>query len=132
MCRNRVEQEIRGGDSLTFAVVTEGHLGLAETNCVLSGTDTVELLEVGLLDILFRGEKMSARAQVQINSEQLVVVSGGRTGCKTRHQGLGREVSTYLAGEVDLNGLDANVLGTRSHLESYGTVLRTWRVFSKR
>lgn len=54
-----------GENALTFAVVTESHLGLAKTNCVLSGTDAVELLELGLLDILFFHEKMSARRQVQ-------------------------------------------------------------------
>jgi hypothetical protein len=37
---------------LTFAVVTEAHLGLAEANGVFAGADTVELLELGLLDIL--------------------------------------------------------------------------------
>lgn len=37
---------------LTLTVVTEGHLGLAKTNGVLAGADTVKLLELGLLDIL--------------------------------------------------------------------------------
>lgn len=44
---------------------------------------------------------------------------------------LGHKAGMYLAWEVDLNGLDANVLGTRSHVESYGTGMRTWRVVSK-
>lgn len=42
----------RGGRSLTLTVVAEGHLGLAETNGVLAGADAIELLELGLLDIL--------------------------------------------------------------------------------
>lgn len=52
-------------EALTFAVVTESHLGLAKTNCVLSGTDAVKLLELGLLDILFSHEELSARGQGQ-------------------------------------------------------------------
>jgi len=38
---------------LTLAVVAEGHLGLAEANCVLSRAGAIELLELGLLDILW-------------------------------------------------------------------------------
>lgn len=37
---------------LTLAVVAEGHLGLAQTNCVFAGADAVELLKLGLFDIL--------------------------------------------------------------------------------
>lgn len=37
---------------LTFAVVAEGHLVLAKANGVLSSANTIELLELGLLDIL--------------------------------------------------------------------------------
>ena len=37
---------------LTFTIIAEAHSGLAQTNCVLSGAGTVELLEFGLLDIL--------------------------------------------------------------------------------
>lgn len=36
----------------TFTVIAKGHLGLAETNGVLSSADTIELLQLGLLDIL--------------------------------------------------------------------------------
>jgi hypothetical protein len=36
----------------TFAVVAEGHLGLAKTNGVLSGGDAIVLLELGLLNVL--------------------------------------------------------------------------------
>jgi hypothetical protein len=38
--------------SLTFTVVAEGHLGLAETDGVLSSADAIELLELGLVDVL--------------------------------------------------------------------------------
>lgn len=37
---------------LTLAVVAEGHLGLTEADCVFAGADAIELLELGLLDIL--------------------------------------------------------------------------------
>jgi hypothetical protein len=37
---------------LTLAVVAEGHLSLAKTNSVLAGADAIELLELGLLNIL--------------------------------------------------------------------------------
>lgn len=61
---------------------------------------------------------------------------GGRLSRQNRLQdatlgGLGHEAGTHLAWEVDLNGLDANVLGTRSHVESYGTGMRTWKGISK-
>ena len=38
--------------SLTFTIITEGHLGLAQANGVFSGADAIECLEFGLLDIL--------------------------------------------------------------------------------
>lgn len=34
---------------LTFAVVAEGHLGLAEANSVLARSDAIELLKLGLV-----------------------------------------------------------------------------------
>ena len=37
---------------LTFSVVAEAHLGLAETNGVLAGADAIELLELCLVDAL--------------------------------------------------------------------------------
>lgn len=37
---------------LTLSVITEGHLGLAETNCVLSSRNAIELLKLGLLNAL--------------------------------------------------------------------------------
>ena len=36
----------------TFSVIAKAHLCLAETNCVFSAADTVELFQLGLLDIL--------------------------------------------------------------------------------
>jgi hypothetical protein len=38
--------------SVTFSVVAEAHLGLAETNGVLAGADAIELLELCLVDAL--------------------------------------------------------------------------------
>jgi len=64
-----------------LAVVTEGHLGLAETDGVLASAGAIELLELGLLNI--------------------------------------------LTGEVNLNGLDANVLRTGGH-GGDGLYLRGW------
>ena len=49
---------------LTLTVVAEGHLGLTKTNCVLSGADTVELLELRLLDILQAADKRCLSVQV--------------------------------------------------------------------
>jgi len=37
---------------LTLAIVAEAHLGLAETNRVLSAAHTIEFFELGLLHIL--------------------------------------------------------------------------------
>jgi hypothetical protein len=38
--------------SVTFSVVAEAHLGLAEANGVLAGADAIELLELCLVDAL--------------------------------------------------------------------------------
>jgi hypothetical protein len=40
------------GKLLTFTVIAEAHLSLAEADRVFARTDAIELLEVGLLDIL--------------------------------------------------------------------------------
>lgn len=40
------------GKRHTLAVIAEAHLGLAEANGVLAGADAIELLELGLVDIL--------------------------------------------------------------------------------
>lgn len=39
-------------ESLTFTVITEAHLGLAETNGVLSFANAIELLQLRLVDAL--------------------------------------------------------------------------------
>lgn len=44
-------------DLRTFSVIAEAHLCLAQTNCVLSLADAIELLEVGLLNALRDGCK---------------------------------------------------------------------------
>lgn len=41
-----------GGKRHTLAIIAEAHLGLAEANGVLAGADAIELLELGLFDIL--------------------------------------------------------------------------------
>ena len=43
---------MHGRGVLTLSVITEGHLGLAETNCVLSSGNTIELLKLGLVNAL--------------------------------------------------------------------------------
>jgi hypothetical protein len=50
----------KGGLKLTLSVVAEGHLGLAETNCVLAGAGAIELLELRLLDVLHAGQQKKA------------------------------------------------------------------------
>lgn len=37
---------------LTFTVIAESHLGLAETNSVFASADAIELFELGLLNVL--------------------------------------------------------------------------------
>lgn len=73
----------------TFAVVTEAHLSLAETNGVFSGGNAIEFLQLGLVNALVE------------------LVSTSYQNCRVR---------AYLAGKVDLNGLDANVLRSSGHL----------------
>lgn len=108
----------QGEEALTFAVVAESHLGLAKTNCVLSGTDAVKRLELGLLDILFFHEEMSARGQIQNMASNWGSCVEAEQDRQCDIGGAGRGANAYLAGEVDLNGLDADVLGTRSHVGS--------------
>ena len=40
------------GAELTFTIVAEGHLGLAEANGVFALADAIELFKLGLLHIL--------------------------------------------------------------------------------
>jgi len=72
----------------TLAVIAEAHLGLAETDSVLAGADAIVLLQLSLVDTL---------------KELLVKIEHSERG------------ETNLGGEVDLNGLDADVLGTGRH-----------------
>jgi hypothetical protein len=79
--------------SLTFSVVAEAHLGLAETNGVLALADAIELLELCLVDALH----------------------GFPSATHGTRRGNVWTVETYLAGDVQLNGLDADVLGSLRH-----------------
>jgi hypothetical protein len=89
----------------TLAVVAEAHLGLAETNGILASANAIELLELGLVDALKGGTVKSA-----------LRISGVAIG----HVG-----DTHLRREVDLNGLDADVLGAGRH--GGGGVVYGWR-----
>jgi hypothetical protein len=85
---------------LTLTVITEAHLGLAETNGVLSSTDAIVLLELNLVDALWK----------------VVWLVLDKKGGNPQGLAVGiRKRGTNLSGEVDLNGLDTNVLGTSSH-----------------
>jgi hypothetical protein len=79
--------------SLTFSVVAEAHLGLAETNGVLALADAIELLELCLVDALH----------------------GFPSATHGTRRGNVWTAKTYLAGDVQLNGLDADVLGSLRH-----------------
>ena len=59
------------GMFVTFTVVAKRHLGLAQTNCVLSSADSIELFKLGLLNILVKGDFMLAR---RVRKWRLVVV----------------------------------------------------------
>ena len=63
--------------SLTLAVVAKGHLGLAETNSVLAGADAIELLKLGLLDILESGSVVS-RVFGRVGDEHLARQEKGK------------------------------------------------------
>jgi hypothetical protein len=47
-----VKRERRREMRHTLAVITEAHLGLTKTYCVLSFTDAIELLQLSLVDAL--------------------------------------------------------------------------------
>lgn len=59
---------------LTLTVVTEGHLGLAETNGVLAGADAVKFLELCLLDILNFVIACQQQREEQVKHTRLAVV----------------------------------------------------------
>jgi len=83
----------------TFSVIAEAHLGLAKTYCVLALADAIELLKLGLVNAL-ESHNVSAALPPTL-------CRGAQVGRVSR--------ATYLAGEVDLNGLDADVLGAQRH-----------------
>jgi hypothetical protein len=90
---------------LTLAVVAEGHLGLAEANGVFALGDAIELLKFGLVDALHgKSQQASSRGQAAVEMPAATRVV----------------VFTCLAGEIELDGLDANVGGTGSHSCDFG------------
>lgn len=50
----RGETQFSGAGELTLTVVAEAHLGLAKTDGVFAGADTIELFKFSLVDILER------------------------------------------------------------------------------
>lgn len=76
---------------LTFAVIAEAHPGLPETNGILSLTDAIEFLELCLFHALQDWNQLS-------------------TGDCPRE-------AQYLAGEVDFQGLDTDILRAGRHGE---------------
>jgi hypothetical protein len=97
-------QRKRGqGRLLTLAIIAEAHLCLPQANRVLSRADAIELLELGLLDILQRLGAVS-----DVGEEGL----GGNWGRGPTPRACS---PTHLAGGVDLDGLDADVLRTGGH-----------------
>lgn len=81
--------------TLTFPVIAEAHLGLSQTNGVLPLADAIEFLQFFLVDALSRELELSPTLSARSTARRIQV--------------------TYLAREVDLNGLNANVLGTSRH-----------------
>ena len=82
--------------SLTFSVVAEAHLSLAETNCVFSLGHAIELLKLCLIDTLCNIVR---------------ILLPGVLFSRTAQWG------AYLAWEVDFDGLNTNVLRTGRHGE---------------
>jgi hypothetical protein len=80
-------------DLLTFPVVTEAHFGLSQTNGVFAGADAIEFLKLDLINTLATKSQISA---CQILGEE--------------------EQHAHLAREVELNGLDADVLRAVGHV----------------
>jgi hypothetical protein len=79
-------------DLLTFSVVTEAHLGLAQTNGIFASADAIEFLKLDLINTLTMKCQFLARATLRREGQ-----------------------STHLAREVELNGLDADVLRAVGH-----------------
>ena len=83
---------------LTFSIVAEAHFSLSETNCVFPLANAIELFQLSLIDAL---QLLISRAS---NDEEASRIYREEA------------VETYLTREVDLNGLDANVLRSRCHV----------------
>lgn len=110
---------------LTLTIIAEAHLGLAEANGVFPGSDAIELLEFALLYILQMCNtnwlSVSKLGRTERSSQFWSLIlglfsTGGREARGYSHKGNKPATATYLAREVNFNGLDANVLGTRRHL----------------
>lgn len=93
--------------ALTFSVVAEAHLGLTEANGVFALADAIELLELCLVDAL-----------------QNFASAPWHASKHTEAAGQGSD-PTYLAGEVKLDGLDTDVLGSLRH-DVYGKCVRVY------
>jgi hypothetical protein len=60
------------GEKLTFAIIAEAHLCLAEANGIFPRTDAIEGFELGLCDVLWGASSVSP--------EHASDVGGGRRG----------------------------------------------------
>jgi hypothetical protein len=87
------------GRPLTLAVVAEGHFRLAEANRVLSLGDAIELFELRL------GDALDIELETSLQGVQ----------CPRKVQVARFLLCTCLAGEIELNGFDADVLRSSSH-----------------
>ena len=97
---------------LTFAIIAKAHLGLAKTDCVLSGADAIELFQLVLVDIL-QVVRTCQRFRRSEGGEVGELKGAGSGSSVPQRQGKG--LKTHLAGEVDLDGLDADILRTGGH-----------------
>lgn len=81
------------GDIFTFSIVAEAHLGLPKTNGVFSLRNSIEFLQLGLINTLSHDRLLA-------NAQHTIWEFRGNS-------------ASYLAGEIDLDGLDANILRAR-------------------
>ena len=82
----------------TFSIITKAHLGLSKTNCVLPLTNAIEFLKLGLVDTLLYQSGQNTFAPIL------------KQRCTPEGLGI-----AYLAGEIDFDGLDANILRAGRH-----------------
>ena len=98
-CLSQLQGNLRPVLSLlAFSIIAKAHFGLSETDCVFPLANAIELFQLGLVDTLY----------IRISK-----ISNGK-GMIGNNRGESSEM--YLTGEVDFNGLDANVLGLRCHI----------------